>query len=167
MKNPVDLWRTESWSPLRELGALQRSMDRLFEEFTPLSSDKTGFSPAVDVEENDSHYVISFDLPGVKKENVRIDIKDHLLTVSGERADQREEGKPSKRFVERFYGKFTRSFELPSDVDVDNIEADYKDGVLSIALPKSEKAQARQIPIQEGRTGTLLEKWRSRDKGAA
>jgi HSP20 family protein len=156
------LWRPlgDAWSPMRELSSLHRGVDRLFEEFmAPMASSSPGtlgdgfsaFNPACDVEETESHYLISFDLPGVSREDVRIELVDNQLVVSGERKEERAEGKRSRHFMERYYGSFKRTFALPSAVDPENIEADYRDGVLRIAIPKAATARPRQIRIGDGK----------------
>jgi len=161
MRNALDLFRksgTGTWDPASEISQLHRGIDRLFEGFvTPFESetnkgwmtDRAGLSPAVDVSEEEDHYLMTFDLPGVNKEAVKIELNDNVLTVSGERKDERTEGdgKSSKRVVERFYGTFTRSFSLPANVDSNRIEADYKDGVLRVAVPKAQVAKPKKIEI--------------------
>jgi HSP20 family protein len=146
-----DIWRGESSvHPLREMGRLQRRLDRMFEELfgEPVSSQwesfaSQDFTPAWDIAETDSHYLVSFDLPGVKKDDVKIDVRDNQLTISGER-----KGRGSR---ERFYGSFSRSFTLPANVNADKIEANYENGVLQIALPKSVAGTGKQIPVKEGK----------------
>lgn len=127
----------------------------LLDEFqvTP-TMDREWFSPQVDVEENDDAYLLSVDLPGVKKDDVRVDLADDVLTISGER--KREEEQKDRDGVhryERMYGKFQRRFTLPSTIDVDKVEANMEDGVLRIALPKSESAKPRAIQVQSGKGG--------------
>jgi len=102
--------------------------------------------PKYDVKETDKCYVMSFDLPGVKKENLNIEVKDGVLTVCGERkSDVTHEGT-----LERFYGNFTRSFSLPDHVDGEKIGAHYEDGVLYVALPKTEAKAGKKVEISYG-----------------
>ena len=104
--------------------------------------------PAVDVQETDKAFVFVAELPGLGKEDIEITLEDNLLTVSGEREfDEKEEGETYHR-VERAYGKFSRSFSLPSQVDNTKVEASFEEGLLKIEVPKSEQAQPRKIEIK-------------------
>jgi len=127
-------------------------MERLFEEFNHSSSRQSAersFSPAVDISESENHYLMNVDLPGIKKEDIKIEMHENVLTISGERQRARkyEDENKAQRF-ERSYGSFTRSFSLPTTVESDKIEARYEDGVLSLYLPKTPIAQARTIEVQ-------------------
>ncbi|XGC80607.1 Hsp20/alpha crystallin family protein [Bdellovibrio bacteriovorus] len=149
------------WSERRlSTGDFFSEMERMFEDFTrnsdfPVSS---GFNPVTDVEEEEGHYLMTIDLPGMKKEDIKIDVKNNVLTISGERKRETNvsEGKKGQRF-ERSYGSFTRSFTLPSTVNADDIEARYEDGVLSLFLPKTPETQARKIEI-ESKAGGFFDK---------
>lgn len=125
--------------------------DRMFENFfdaTP-AAYSAGYSngrlmrPAYDIEETESHYVLSFDLPGMKQEDINIEVQDRVLSISGER--KREE--KSVRHSERFYGRFERQFSLPDNVNADAVEANYENGVLKIALPKLEEVKPKKVQI--------------------
>src|SRR5437763_1569595 len=115
------------FDPVREFSSLQRSIDRLFEDFLSPITGELGreqqrliFEPQVDVEESDTHYLIKFDLPGIQKEDVKIELRDNQLIVSGERKEERAEGRKGSRYLqERFYGQFQRTFSLPSNVNPD------------------------------------------------
>jgi HSP20 family protein len=96
---------------------------------------------------------MSFDLPGVKRDDIKIDFKDGNLTVSGERKSETEKKEKSSYRSERFYGSFSRSFQLPAGVKPDQVEAHYADGVLRVTVPKAEAAKAQQIKIGEGKPG--------------
>jgi HSP20 family protein len=122
---------------------LWRQMDRVFEDVA------TEFSPAYEVDERDDHYAISVDLPGIKKDEIKIEVLDKALTVSGER----------KKF-DKPYGTFKRSFVLPGTVSTDKIEAQYEDGVLMLYVPKTPAAQSRTIEVQPG-TSSFLQKFLS------
>lgn len=125
--------------------------------------DSLGFSPLVDVEENDDMFLISVDLPGLKKENIKIDVSGNVLTISGERTKEiKTEG-----YCERAYGRFARSFDLPENIDAKKVEAGFEDGVLRLVLPKSEVKTKQEIKIQAGapREG-LIERFLHRDKTA-
>lgn len=116
--------------------------------WVPTEAMQTRFLPEANVEETDTHYLLSFDLPGVSKKDIHIEIKDQRLTVAGERRSQQKAG--SER-----YGKFERVFELPVHIDADKTEAHYEDGVLHVAIAKSEAAKPREIKIAEGKSGFL------------
>jgi HSP20 family protein len=176
MRNDLDLWRSrELWNPFRDFGTLPRRMDRLFNEFfgafpsVSAESAESGFVPNCDVDELDHAFVFSFDVPGVKQDDLHVELSGNTLTVSGERSEQREEGKGRRRYWERYRGKFVRSFTLPDGVDAENARADYRDGVLRIELPKSAAAERRRIPIGESppKFGAKSASSRSADKGAA
>jgi HSP20 family protein len=135
-------------------------MERVFDEMGSnwreealVSPRSAGFTPACDVEETDHHYVMSFDLPGIKKEDIRIELSNHTLRVSGERHEEHEEKGRQRTQIERSYGSFSRSFTLPETIKADQIETEYADGVLRIAVPKVESSKAQRIPIGEARPG--------------
>jgi HSP20 family protein len=105
------------------------------------------WNPAVDLYEKDDHFMIKAELPGVDKNDIKIDLKDRLLTLSGERTYDNEVKEENYYRRERSYGKFQRAFTLPTDVDSDKIRADFKDGVLEIEVPKPEEKKAKQVTI--------------------
>jgi HSP20 family protein len=140
------------WDPFREMERLTERMERLFEEFFPTlrREEEREFiwAPAVDVYENDKAYVVEVDLPGLRKEDVRVTVQDGVLTIQGERRLTREDKESGYHRQERFYGKFLRSFTLPEMVDVDRISAEFKDGVLRLTLPKRESTAGRVIEVR-------------------
>jgi HSP20 family protein len=151
-------WRGEkSMSPVRELNRLQRRVDRVFEAlftdpFAFFSLEPTSeFVPAVDIEETDTDFLLTFDLPGVKKDEVKINVVDNELIVSGERKEETK-GRGSR---ERYYGAFSRSFTLPANVDTNKVDASYENGVLRINLPKTAAQTGKQIPIKEEKPGKV------------
>ncbi len=160
-----NIWRGEKnvWNPMREMNRLQRRLDRMFDEYlteqfpnlfkeTPsLGNFEAEFTPACDVNETDTHYLLSFDLPGVKKDEVKIEVLDNLLIVSGERNKEHKEQTKGRVSQEKYYGSFMRSFTLPSDLDANKVEAHFENGVLQIALPKMEMSKGKQIQIKEGK----------------
>ena len=142
------------WNPVKEMRNLQRELDHFFN--LPLSQGDLGlqsfqaFAPSCDFEETDSNYVFTFDIPGMKKENISIEVdNNNVLTVCGERNDSSKEKNASNYKKERFYGAFERSFTLPLSVKTDQIEAQYSDGVLKVIAPKSEPTKVTQIKIGE------------------
>jgi len=129
------------WPGFGRLSNLQDELDRLFE--SPL----TGWAPALDVHEDKDHYVVRAELPGLKREDIDVSLQDGALVISGERkAEKVEEGVKIHR-QERFYGKFQRALTLPEPVAADKVKADYKDGILTVTLPKTEEAKPRKIDV--------------------
>jgi HSP20 family protein len=142
------------WDPYRELEEMSSRLNRFFgrtdvlarapeEKMTPAV-----WAPAVDIKETPEEYVIKAEIPEVKKEEVKVLIKDGLLTLSGERHIEKEEKTKKFHRVERAYGAFTRSFELPTDVDDKKVSADFKDGMLLVHLPKSEQAKPKSVEVK-------------------
>ena len=141
------------WNPWREMPTLSGRFNRLFDDpFFHIDrmvddSDLGRWNPAVDLYEKDDHFMIKAELPGVDKKAIKIDLKDRLLTLSGERSYDNEVKEENYYRRERSYGKFQRAFTLPADVDSDKISAEFKDGVLQIEVPKPEEKQAKQVTI--------------------
>ncbi|MCO5112953.1 MAG: Hsp20/alpha crystallin family protein [Bdellovibrionaceae bacterium] len=137
--------------------ALFDDFDRLVNSFlTPLDAQTVNFKPACDIDETADHYLASFDLPGVKKEDISIEIKDGYLTVTGER--HRETKDTKAQHYERSYGKFQRRFSLPEKIDPKQIEAAFEDGVLQLLIPKTKEAEGHKIEIKSKASGGLLDK---------
>lgn len=136
----------ESWlAPWQGFFPRRRFLEDVFRDFP---SATRAFVPAVELSENDSRYTITVEVPGVKKDDVHVDLREGMLVVHGEKKSEREEKKERSRYVERSYGSFTRSFTLPSDADADRLEASFKDGVLTINIPRTEESKPRQIAIK-------------------
>lgn len=123
--------------------------DRLFSNPWPNSwlEEEKLFSPAVDVEETDKSFLIDIDLPGVKKDQVEVKLEGKTLRVSAHRKEEKTGKEKGYRYRERFNGTFERSFTLPEHIDGEKIQAEYKDGVLKLNLPKTEKTLPRKIEI--------------------
>jgi len=124
-------------------------IDRMFNDFA--LSDEEGdkfWAPAVDIAEESDKLVITAEIPGVEKNDVRISLHDNVLTIEGEKSHAVEEKQDKFYRCERSYGKFSRSFTLPSKVDAGKIDASFKDGILTVALPKVEEAKPHQITIK-------------------
>ncbi|MFS4458262.1 Hsp20/alpha crystallin family protein [Bdellovibrio sp. HCB2-146] len=126
-------------------------VDRVFADLaktSPAARVSRNFNLAGEIAESAEHYLMSFDLPGMKKEDIKIEMKENILTISGERKQEaRPEGTKNVQSFERVYGAFKKSFSLPTTVDEDKIEAQYENGVLSLYLPKTPVAQAKTIEI--------------------
>jgi HSP20 family protein len=140
------------WNPFRELEDMQSRLNRLFGE-TPFPRPEgegislSGWSPAVDVQESDTEYLIKADLPDVKKEDVKVELLEGTLTIEGERHQEKEEKGKKFHKIEREYGKFLRRFGVPSEVDASKVEAEFKNGVLNVHLPKSTTAKPKAIAV--------------------
>ena len=136
-------------NPARNLFNLN-DFDRVFDElfhnrtFEPTNAD---IHPRINVEENDNEWLISAELPGVNKKDVQINFQDNVLTISGEKKYEKEDKQKNYHRVERSFGKFNRSFNINSPVIVDKIDAEFKDGVLVVTLPKAEDAKPKLINI--------------------
>jgi HSP20 family protein len=151
----MERWRpfgtTERWDPFRGLGDIQSEMNRLFDSWTGRTATSAGadrmWLPAVDVHETKDDIVLSFDIPGVSEKDVHVSMTGDFLTVRGERRFEREGTADSYHRLERLYGKFERSVQLPFPVQTDKIKATYRDGVLTVTLPKAEELKPREIKI--------------------
>jgi HSP20 family protein len=164
---PKELTRARALSPL---SSLRREIDRLFEDFpfgprrSPVGRSlfdvepswrgelALGKAPAVDIAERDKEYEITVELPGMDEQDIDVKYADGVLTIKGEKKEEKEEKKKDYYLSERHFGVFHRSFQVPDGVDADTIEASFKNGVLTVLLPKSEEVQKREkkIAIKKG-----------------
>jgi HSP20 family protein len=140
------------WSPFRDLMGIQQEVNRLFDDLITRRAE-TGaegavWIPAVDVSENDEAIKVKVEAPGVSKDDFKISVQNNVLTVRGEKRMEKETKEENYHRVERVYGSFFRAIELPSAVKADKVNANYKDGVLTISLPKSEEAKPKEIPVE-------------------
>lgn len=140
------------WDPFKELSSLREEIDRLFDSFfgrTSLFREKElSFSPAIDVEETDNSFIVKAEVPGMKKEDIKVTIDEDGITISGERKKEKEEKGKTYHRIEMAYGKFKRYIPFPKEVEPDKAKAKYKDGILEIEVPKSEKAKPKEIEIK-------------------
>jgi HSP20 family protein len=140
------------WDPFQQMNRLQDRVNRLFNESVYRPSEENDFygiwSPPVDIYETDNELVLKAELPGIKPENVDIRIENNTLSLKGERKFEEESKKDNFHRMERSYGTFIRSFTLPRTVEQDKVVAEYKDGVLSVTLPKKEETKIKQISIK-------------------
>lgn len=142
------------WDPFRELEEMSERFNRMFGR--PVAWRENGkerltvadWIPTVDISESDTEYLIKAELPEVKKEDVTVSLEDGVLTIQGERKQEKEEKGKKFHRVERSYGSFVRSFTLPDRVDDVRVKAEFKDGVLNLHLPKSEKAKPKAIEVK-------------------
>ncbi|HVP28266.1 MAG TPA: Hsp20/alpha crystallin family protein [Myxococcota bacterium] len=145
-----------TWNPFAELdllrewrpfeGGLGGRLTRLLHEIE--GGRGRAHQPAVDIDENDKSYTLSVELPGVKKDDVSVELENGILTIHGEKKSEREEKKGSSRWVERSFGSFHRSFTLPANAVSDRVEATFKDGVLVVTIPKVESPKPKVIAIK-------------------
>ena len=120
-----------------------------FNELMPSMMKEHGeMMPAFDISEADDHFVVKADLPGIDPKNLDISLTGNVLTIRGEKKEEREEKNERYYTLERQFGSFTRSFMLPADVKEDGIEASYKGGVLRVNIPQSERAKQKKIPVK-------------------
>ena len=150
------------WEPFREFSTLQDRMNRLFRETQGNSQDESltssSFAPAVDVYEDEHDVTLKIEVPGIDEKDIDVRIENNTLTVHGERKIEKEEKEENYRRVERQYGSFTRTFNLPPTVDAEKVQADYDKGVLKITLPKKAEAKPKQIKVNVGVEKTLESK---------
>ena len=106
------------------------------------------WAPSVDIDEQDDKYLIKADLPGVDKKDIDVKLENGMLSIRGEKRTESETGSGKRHRTERFHGTFARSFTLPDSVDADKVDANYRDGVLTLAIPKMEQAKPRSIDIK-------------------
>lgn len=138
------------WQPLSDLVNARSDFDRFLDRFLGVHPDfqETSWMPAVDIAEVDGHLEIKAEIPGMKKEDIKVTVKNGYLMISGEKKQEKEEKDQSYHRVERYYGQFCRSIALPSDVEADKVKAEYKDGVLNIEIPKPDSMKSKNIDVQ-------------------
>ena len=141
------------WDPFRELESMSDRLNRVFSRPTLSTSGREALTvadwlPTVDISETDSEYLIKAELPEVKKEDVKVTVENGVLTLQGERRQEKEEKGKKYHRVERSYGSFVRSFTLPESVDESAVKAEYKDGMLNLHLPKTEKVKPKSIDVK-------------------
>lgn len=138
------------WQPQREWPSLHRRFNQMFENDLYRGEEDTAIScwtPSTDIYENKDNYVLKVELPGISKEDVNIEFENGILTINGERKEEKEVKEENLHRVERCYGTFSRSFRLPKNVNDKKINAKMKDGILELNVPKAEEVKAKAIPI--------------------
>lgn len=142
------------WDPFRNISTLQEQVNRLFEDsFFRGRADESSlaaWTPAVDIYEDGNQMVIKADLPDVHEKDIEVRLENNLLTIRGDRKFEKKVSEENYLRVERAYGSFSRSFSLPSTVDAERINAEHRNGVLTITLPKREESKPRQIKVGAG-----------------
>lgn len=146
------MFRTPSITPVF---GLRREIDRLFDDMYGSVAGRAGWIPAVDVREDDKELTILAELPGLKQDDVEVTCDNGVLTIRGEKSEERKEGDERHyHLVERTYGSFTRSFQLPQAVDESKIEGSFDNGVLTVRIPKTALPQPKRIQINPGTTAS-------------
>jgi len=140
------------WRPFGELSSLRREMDRLWENFfgeRPLGRIwEREWAPSLDMSETKDNYVVKAEVPGIDAKHIDISLTGDVLSIRGEKKQEKEEKEEDFHLVERNYGSFSRSVRIPAEVESNKIKASYKNGILTITLPKSEKVKAKEVKIK-------------------
>jgi HSP20 family protein len=144
----MKLARQQTWSPFRELGRLRNDFERFFATPYETPTDLWGWGPAVDLFEDKDQFTVKCELPGIKKEDIDISVEGNNLSICGERKVEQEEKPGEVYHTERYYGRFQRNIALPQSVNASKVNAKYKDGILTITLPKTEEGRRKQIQVQ-------------------
>jgi HSP20 family protein len=146
-------WKENQVTPDNTLTEFRREVDDLFSQFfgssgwLPVANFGRGFTPVLDVSETDEDVLIKAELPGVDPKEIEVNLSGTTLTVKGEKKEEREEKTENMHRIERSYGGFSRSISLPCEVKEDKIEANFKNGVLNLKLPKAETSKKKTIKI--------------------
>ena len=153
MAGELTTWRPfRELAPFREFERMRREMDRFWDSFFERRPAKAGeegeFLPSIDLAEKDNELVVKCEVPGMDPKDINISLSDGVLTIRGEKKQEREEKEADYHLVERSYGSFSRSIQLPKQVQSEKISASYKNGILKITLPKSEEAKKKEIKIK-------------------
>jgi len=156
-KDEITMTALTRWNPFKEMEELQRRLASVFDlapyRRSALATDEENmtqpeWAPAVDIIEDDKEYLIKVELPEIQKDDVKVTVEGGTLSISGERKAEKEEKNRKFHRVERFYGRFERSFSIPDDAEESGVRAEFKDGVLRVHLAKSEKARPKQIEVK-------------------
>ena len=146
-----------TWDPFKELNELERRLSTIFGRAPVRKNGEKDeamtvaqWAPLVDITEDDKEYLIKAELPEVKKDDFKVSVQDGVLTISGERKYEKEEKGKKYHRTEWAYGSFSRSFTLPDDAAAEKVVGDFKDGVLKVHVPKSEKAKPKTIEVKVG-----------------
>ncbi len=145
------------WDPFRSMNTLQEQVNRLFEDRFAHShsgqAELASWAPAVDIYETENELVVKADLPEMQEKDIDVRVENHTLTIRGERKFSNEVQEDNYLRVERAYGTFTRTFSLPNTVNTEAIKAEYRNGVLSVRMPKREETKPKQIQIRVSENG--------------
>jgi HSP20 family protein len=138
------------WEPFRDMVNLRADMDRLFKSFfSGYPEEREGhWAPIIDIEEDKDSILVKVEVPGINKDDIKVTVRDNILSISGERKQEKEMKEKTFHRIERSYGKFSRTITLPTAVDAGKIKATYKDGILNVSLPKPESVKPKQIEVE-------------------
>lgn len=141
------------WSPWKDLEEMEKRLSTYLRPPSRPDGDKetmtvAEWSPLVDISEDEKEYLVKAELPEIRKEDVKLKVQDNVLSISGERRSEKEDKGKRYHRIERAYGSFLRSFTLPEDADGTHVSAEYKDGILRVHVPKSEKAAPKSIEVK-------------------
>ncbi len=179
------MFEMNRWDPFQEMMSLREAMNRLMEESFLVPSRALGTTgqesgqlatrgnrqqlgaPAVDIQEQDDAYIMQVALPGVRQDDVNLEIRGNQVIISGQMREEQERERGNYLLRERRVGQFYRTFTLPSEVNADQAEATFANGILTLRLPKSETRRARQIPIRAGGEQQRLESGQTQMPGQA
>jgi HSP20 family protein len=142
--------KMKKWEPFSELVTMRDDMDRLFDVFFGTQSQTIDdpWRPSIDIEESNGNLMVRAEIPGMDKKDIKVVVKDDVLTISGERKRENETKDKTFHRIERSYGQFRRMIRLPAEVDADMVKATYKDGVLNVTLPKPESMKPKHIDVK-------------------
>ena len=142
--------KIKKWEPFRELVTMRDDMDRLFDVFFSPQPHimEDLWRPSIDIEENNGNLMVKAEIPGMDKKDIKVVVKDDMLTISGERKRENETKEKTFHRIERSYGQFRRMIRLPAEVDPDKVKATYKDGILNVTLPKPESMKPKHIDVE-------------------
>ena len=137
------------WEPFREVEDMFRHYSPFFSHaLRPFNGEETKWRPVANISETATEYLIKAELPEVKKEDIKVTLEQGLLTISGERRQEKKQNDENEIRVESFYGTFSRSFSLPDNIDAKSIQAESKDGVLKVRIPKTKAAEPKKIAVE-------------------
>jgi HSP20 family protein len=139
------------WNPFRELEQMQARINRMLGDPGARFDEPFAFAdwePAVDIQETDNEFAVKADLPDVKKEDIKVELANGVLTIEGERKKEKEEKGKKFHRIERQYGQFVRRFALPADIDGTTVKAEFKDGVLNVHVPKSPNGKPKTVEVK-------------------
>jgi len=141
------------WNPRRDMLGLRDEMDQIFGNFFGwpkryVERNELGWTPRVNVRELDDKFMLTAEIPGMAKDDIKVEVQDHQLMITGEKKLQDDKNGKDYHVCEICYGKFERTFTLPDNVDTKKIDAEYKDGILNLAIPKTEEAKPKEIKVK-------------------
>jgi HSP20 family protein len=150
---PMEVWRPERpWDPFREMDVMMDRLEQMLGRW-PVEGRGRGMTPAkwtpsVDITEDEKEYTVKAELPEVKKEEIKVQVRDHTLSITGERKSEKEEKGKKYHRIERTYGSFERSFLLPDDADAAKVTSEFKDGMLNVHLPKVPGTAPKSVDVK-------------------